>query len=37
MKNKSRAEEAMEKNVFKPFINATRCIVIVSGYYEWDP
>lgn len=26
-----------EKYTFKPLLNKNRCIIIVNGYYEWNP
>eukprot|EP01017_Pseudomicrothorax_dubius_P028129 TRINITY_DN3322_c0_g1_i1.p1 TRINITY_DN3322_c0_g1~~TRINITY_DN3322_c0_g1_i1.p1 ORF type:complete len:372 (+),score=79.38 TRINITY_DN3322_c0_g1_i1:110-1225(+) len=33
----ARVEEMTEKPMFKGVINRSRCVVIVEGYYEWNP
>ena len=32
----ARSEEMTEKNIFKPILSK-RCVIVVEGYYEWNP
>mmetsp|Transcript_34921 Transcript_34921/g.31450 ORF Transcript_34921/g.31450 Transcript_34921/m.31450 type:complete len:200 (+) Transcript_34921:227-826(+) len=33
----ARVEELQEKKTFRPLLNTRRCVVIVEGYFEWNP
>lgn len=32
----ARVEKIQEKPTFRPFLSSNRCVVIVSGYYNWN-